>query len=236
MVDAALKGLFAERVASVRSKMAEAARRSGRKPEDVQLVGVSKFHPLEDLLTAADCGVGILGESRVQEAQTKREAWPESKEVHWHLIGHLQKNKVRKALDLFDVIQSVDHADLADIMERILAEQGRLPYPILLEVNISGEASKQGIQPEEAESLLNYIASNCPHLRVDGLMTIAALQGDVRASFSGLRELGERLRLRSGLSLPELSMGMSGDFELAIAEGSTLVRVGTALFGARSAL
>ena len=121
-------------------------------------------------------------------------------------------------------------------MERILAEQERPVYPVLLEVNISGEASKHGIQPEAAESLLNDVRSRCPHLRVEGLMAIAAIQGDARISFAKLRELSERLRLRTGLPLPELSMGMSGDFETAIEEGSTLVRVGTAIFGQRSVL
>ena len=236
MVDAELKRLLAERIESVRSRIAEAARRSGRKAEAIQLVAVSKFHPLEDLLAAVDCGVDILGESRVQETLSKREAWPEDKKVRWHLIGHLQKNKARKALELFDLIESVDDIDLAETMERILAEQERPVYPVLLEVNISGEASKHGIQPEAAESLLNDILSRCPHLRVEGLMAIAAIQGDARISFTKLRELAERLRLRTGLPLPELSMGMSGDFETAIEEGSTLVRVGTAIFGSRSVL
>ena len=236
MVDAELKSSLAERMESVRSRIAEAARRSGRNAEAVRLVAVSKFHPIEELLSAVDCGADILGESRVQEALSKREAWPGDKKVRWHLIGHLQKNKVRKALDLFDLIESADNIDLAETMERILAEQGRSPYPVLLEVNISREASKHGIQPEAAESLLNAMLSRCPHLRVEGLMTIAAVQGDARASFSKLRELAEHLRLRTGLPLPELSMGMSGDFETAIEEGSTLVRVGTAIFGPRSVL
>ena len=236
MVDAELKRLLAERIESVRLRIAEAARRSGRKAEAIQLVAVSKFHPLEDLLAAVDCGVDILGESRVQEALSKREVWPEDKKVRWHLIGHLQKNKARKALELFDLIESVDDIDLAETMERILAEQERPVYPVLLEVNISGEASKHGIQPEAAESLLNDVRSRCPHLRVEGLMAIAAIQGDARISFAKLRELSERLRLRTGLPLPELSMGMSGDFETAIEEGSTLVRVGTAIFGPRSVL
>lgn len=236
MVDATLRASFAERIAVVRSKIAQAAHRSGRSPQSVRLVGVSKFHPLEELVVAVDCGVDILGESRVQEAQVKREAWSEGKKVCWHLIGHLQTNKARRALELFDVIQSVDRSELAQAMERILAERGLSDYPILLEVNISGEISKQGVSPNEAEALLEAILTHCPRLRVDGLMTIAALREDARVFFVRLRELAERLRRHSGLPLPELSMGMSGDFESAIEEGSTLVRVGTALFGARPIL
>lgn len=236
MVDATLRASFAERIAVVRSKIAQAAHRSGRSPQSVRLVGVSKFHPLEELVVAVDCGVDILGESRVQEAQVKREEWPEGKKVCWHLIGHLQTNKARRALELFDVIQSVDRSELAQAMERILAERGLSDYPILLEVNISGEISKQGVSPNEAEALLEGILTHCPRLRVDGLMTIAALREDARVFFVRLRELAERLRRHSGLPLPELSMGMSGDFESAIEEGSTLVRVGTALFGARPIL
>jgi len=222
-------------VEEIRSRMEAAAQRSGRNAGDVRLMGVSKFHPLE-MMKEASAFVDLLGENRVQEAEGKRAGWPAENKTPWHLIGHLQRNKARKALAIFSVIESVDSLDLARMLDRILAETNAVPYVIYLEVNMSGEASKSGMAPNDAERILDQICDYCPHLSVDGLMTIGPNVDDadsVRRSFVNLRELRERLRSSAGLALPELSMGMSGDFEAAIEEGSTIVRVGTAIFGPR---
>lgn len=215
--------------------MEAAAARSGRGPKDIRLMGVSKFHPLE-MMAEASQFVDLLGENRVQEAEGKRAGWPAGNKTPWHLIGHLQRNKARKALSVFSAIESVDSLDLARALDRILAETKADPYVIYLEVNMSGEASKDGMQPGDAEQILDQIRQSCPRLLVDGLMTIGPNVDDpaaIRKSFANLRELREKLRSSSGLALPELSMGMSGDFETAIEEGSTIVRVGTAIFGPR---
>lgn len=222
-------------VEEIRSRMEAAAQRSGRNAGDVRLMGVSKFHPLE-MMKEASAFVDLLGENRVQEAEGKRAGWPAENKTPWHLIGHLQRNKARKALAIFSVIESVDSLDLARMLDRILAETNAVPYVIYLEVNMSGEASKSGMAPTDAERILDQIRDYCPHLSVEGLMTIGPNVDDadsVRRSFVNLRELRERLRSSAGLALPELSMGMSGDFEAAIEEGSTIVRVGTAIFGPR---
>lgn len=222
-------------VEEIRSRMEAAAQRSGRNAGDVRLMGVSKFHPLE-MMKEASAFVDLLGENRVQEAEGKRAGWPAENKTPWHLIGHLQRNKARKALAIFSVIESVDSLDLARMLDRILAETNSVPYVIYLEVNMSGEASKSGMAPTDAERILDQIRDYCPHLSVEGLMTIGPNVDDadsVRRSFVNLRELRERLRSSAGLALPELSMGMSGDFEAAIEEGSTIVRVGTAIFGPR---
>ena len=222
-------------VEEVRQRMEAAARKSGRSAGDVRLMGVSKFHPLEMMVAAAPF-VDLLGENRVQEAEDKRAGWPAENRTPWHLIGHLQRNKARKALAVFSAIESVDSLDLARMLDRILAETNAVPYGILLEVNMSGETSKSGMAPNDAEHILDQIRQYCPHLSVSGLMTIGPNVDDeaaIRRSFVNLRELREKLRVSSGLPLPELSMGMSGDFEAAIEEGSTIVRVGTAIFGPR---
>ena len=222
-------------VEEIRSRMEAAAQRSGRNAGDVRLMGVSKFHPLE-MMKEASAFVDLLGENRVQEAEGKRAGWPAENKTPWHLIGHLQRNKARKALAIFSVIESVDSLDLARMLDRILVETHAVPYVIYLEVNMSGEASKSGMAPTDAERILDQIRDYCPHLSVEGLMTIGPNVDDadsVRRSFVNLRELRERLRSSAGLALPELSMGMSGDFEAAIEEGSTIVRVGTAIFGPR---
>ena len=222
-------------VEEIRSRMEAAAQRSGRNAGDVRLMGVSKFHPLE-MMKEASALVDLLGENRVQEAEGKRAGWPAENKTPWHLIGHLQRNKARKALAIFSVIESVDSLDLARMLDRILAETNAVPYVIYLEVNMSGEASKSGMAPTDAERILDQIRDYCPHLSVEGLMTIGPNVDDadsVRRSFVNLRELREKLRSSAGLALPELSMGMSGDFEAAIEEGSTIVRVGTAIFGPR---
>lgn len=224
----------------IAGRIEAAAKRSGRTAADVTLVAVSKFQPLDSLYTALDCGVRIFGENRVQEREEKSAKWTRER-VRWHMIGHLQRNKARKALELFDCIESVDGFELAATLNRVLAEGSRAEarparFPVFVEVNTSGEASKHGVSPGECEALTERIEAECPHLSLEGLMTIGPLTEDekaVRTSFRMLRDLGARTSARTGLPMSELSMGMTGDYELAIEEGSTLVRIGTGIFGAR---
>jgi len=207
----------------VHERIAQAARRVGRRHEDILLVAVSKTFPAERVRDAIDAGVAALGENRVQEAKEKirQLAHP----VPWHLVGRLQTNKARDALALFDLIQSVDRLDLARELDRRASK----PVDVLLEVNIGAEPSKGGFAPADLKLALEAIAQ-FPRLRVRGLMTIPPAVSDpeqARPSFRLLREL------RDQMGLTELSMGMSADFEVAIEEGATMVRVGTAIFGTR---
>ncbi|MDR3332556.1 MAG: YggS family pyridoxal phosphate-dependent enzyme [Synergistaceae bacterium] len=228
-------------VESVRERIASAAARSRRKPEDVTLIGVSKFQPVEAMYAALDCGIAIFGENRVQERAEKAALWKGGEAV-WHMIGHLQRNKARRALELFNCIQSVDGFELASALERIISGRSgsepviSAPYPVFIEVNTSGEGSKSGVQPEGCIALAERIVRDCRSLRIDGFMAIGPLseeEGETRASFAILRSLAEETRTRTGIEAPHLSMGMSGDFETAIEEGATIVRVGTDIFGAR---
>lgn len=225
-----------EKVNLIRERISNAAKASARNVSEIKLMGVSKFHPFEAMKEAAPF-VDLLGENRVQEASEKRLLWQEVPfDTPWHLIGQLQKNKARRALETFDLIESVDNFELAAVLNRICAETDR-NFPIYLEVNMSHEESKSGVDETDCPRLLDAIIEKCPQLCVEGLMTIAPITDDeisIRKAFSGLRELREKLCAQSGLKLPELSMGMSSDFEYAIAEGSTIVRVGTAIFGQRN--
>jgi len=220
----------AERLASVRGRIRAAAERVGRDPSSVRLIGASKTVPAAVLVEAVRAGLADLGENRVQEAEAKapllRADLTDGAVPVWHLIGHLQSNKARKAVALFDWIHSVDSPRLADGLERIAQELGRAPR-VLIEVNTSGEASKEGVAPDDAAALIAHVAG-LRTLRLAGLMTIGPTGGDPRPAFRLLR------RLRDAAGLDELSMGMSGDFEAAIEEGATIVRVGSALFGART--
>lgn len=224
-----------QNIARIKEKIAAAAKASCRTPEAVKLMGVSKFHPYSAMAQAAPF-VDLLGENRVQEAEQKRKEWRQKPfETKWHLIGSLQKNKARKAIETFDLIESIDSLELALTVERICEEKD-ISYPIYMEVNMSHEASKSGIEEADAPRLAEQLQAQCPKLMLQGLMTIAPITEEetaIRAAFAGLRELAEKLKVQTGLALPELSMGMSGDFEYAIAEGSTIVRVGTAIFGER---
>jgi pyridoxal phosphate enzyme (YggS family) len=235
-----------ERILSVRERIGRSAARAGRRASEIGLMAVTKTRTREEMLEAASL-VDVLGENRVQEASSKKQDWPDSANVAWHLIGHLQSNKVRKALSVFDGVDSVDSVGLALAVERVAAETDRV-VPVLLEVNTSGEAAKTGVAPENFPELLDR-ALGCPHLRLDGLMTIGPLtvgplaagsvtgvEAEVRRAFARLREMVLEARRRSGLLLSVLSMGMSDDFEWAILEGSTVVRIGTALFGSRHGL
>jgi pyridoxal phosphate enzyme (YggS family) len=222
-----------DRIAAVREKIARSAARAGREASEIKLVAVTKTRSVEEMLKAAP-RVDALGENRVQEAASKKRDWPAGSGAVWRMIGHLQGNKVRKALELFDTVDSVDSVELARALNRAAGE-ARRALSVLVEVNTSGEASKTGIDPGEISELADGVL-DCPHLKLEGLMTIGPLTDDearIRNAFAGLREMASRVRLRSGLPLPVLSMGMSGDFEWAVLEGSTMVRIGTALFGPR---
>lgn len=219
---------IAENLARVRERIDAACRRARRSPDDVTLVGVTKGFPPESVAEAVAAGLSDAGENRVQEAEDKIEALAaRGVRPRWHLIGHLQSNKAKTAIDLFAIIHSVDSIRLAEAISR----RARKPVPILLEVNVTQEASKFGFSVDEVPSALSAI-QDLPNLDVRGLMTVAPLAGDpeaVRPVFRRLREL------RDALALRELSMGMTGDFEVAIEEGATLVRVGRAIFGERPA-
>ena len=223
---------IAANLEEIRRRMAEAARRSGRDPASIRLVAVSKTYPAEAVAAAAATGQRIFGESRVQESRDKIPACPPG--LEWHFIGHLQKNKVRQALPLFRFFHSIDSTALAEAIDRISGETG-VKAQGLLEVNVSGEETKHGFTPEELRAQFPTL-SKLLHLRIRGLMTMAPYSDnpeDARPVFRTLRELRDELQSTYQHPLPELSMGMSGDFEPAIEEGATLVRVGSSIFGAR---
>ncbi len=215
----------------VRVRMAEAAQRSGRDPDQVTLVVVTKGVTEDNIRHAIEAGAKVLGENRVQEALPKIEAL--GKSVCWHLIGHLQRNKVKLTVGLFDLIHSVDSLDLAcEINHR--AEQVGIRQKVLIQVNAAPEPGKHGVSPKDLDNLVRK-TSALAHLALEGLMTIPPRSDDPEGSrpfFRSLAETADKLR-RVGLPVRELSMGMSNDFEVAIEEGATLIRVGTALFGPR---
>ncbi len=225
---------IAENVRRIKERMEAAAKRAGRKPEEIRLVAVSKTVDAERVLQAVQAGVEILGENYVQEAKKKIDRM--GHQVSWHLIGHLQTNKAKIAVRLFDLIHSVDNLELAEELNRAADQQAKV-LPILLQINLSGEATKFGASEEEIFKMAEQI-SRMPALAVAGLMALPPYfenPEEARPYFIHLRELGERLRRENTLRLAmrELSMGMSNDFEVAIEEGATLVRVGTAIFGPR---
>jgi pyridoxal phosphate enzyme (YggS family) len=224
---------FAERLELIREQIAAAAGRAGRSPDEVTLLAVSKTHPPEAILEALEAGQTLFGESKVQEARAKVPLLPGR--ARWHFIGHLQKNKIRQALPLFELFHGIDSLELARDLDRIGGEAGLFPR-VLLEVNVAGESSKFGFQPARLRSELEELLA-LERVQIGGLMTIApyALEPEAsRPHFVALRDLRDTLEDEFRVPLPELSMGMSGDFAVAIEEGSTLVRVGTALFGSRS--
>jgi len=227
--------LISDNLKRVKNRIAEAALQCGRQPESIRLVAVTKTVPVEKIREAREAGVDVFGENKVQEALEKIDRLG-SEGIHWHFIGHLQKNKVRHVVGRFELIHSVDSVDLARLIHLKSVEQGGVA-PILIQVNISGEASKSGVAPDELEPLLRTV-SVLQGIRVEGLMTIPPFDPDPEKSrrfFSALRGLRDKIaRLGiEGISLQELSMGMSHDFPIAIEEGATLVRVGTAIFGER---
>jgi pyridoxal phosphate enzyme (YggS family) len=227
---------FAVRLDRVRDDIATAARLAGRNPAEITLLAVTKTHPVAAAEFAARAGLRVVGENRVQEAALKRPQAPAT--LRWDLIGHLQSNKARLAVETFDRIQSVDSAKLVAQLDRAAGEAGKT-LAVLLQINAGNDPAKFGVEPEEAPRLLEA-ALAAKNLRVEGLMTIAPLGGTAdetsalaQRTFANLREIRDRLAALFATPLTELSMGMSGDLRLAIQEGSTLVRVGSALFGAR---
>ncbi len=215
--------------------MADAALKSGRNLEDLRLVAVSKQAPDDKIREARKAGAVLFGENKIQEAQKKIEALG-VKDFHWHFIGHLQKNKVKNIFGLFELIHSVDSIPLAELIHRGSLKLDRVT-PILVQVNVSGEAAKSGVSPEQLEETLRQ-ASKFSGVKVQGLMTIPPFDPDPEKSrkyFARLRELRDSMNKTGieNIELKELSMGMSNDFEIAIEEGATLVRVGTAVFGPR---
>jgi len=224
---------IANNLARVREQVAQAAAKAGRRVEEIELVAITKTHAAEKVREAIEAGQRLFGESRVQEARAKVPDLPSN--LHWHFVGHLQKNKIRHALPLFELIHSIDSLALGQDMNRIAEEEGLHPR-VLLEVNVAGEGSKFGFRPdtlrEEMEALLALT-----RLSIEGLMTIPPLADEAEASrkyFAQVHELRGALEKEFDLKLPQLSMGMTNDFPIAVEEGATLVRVGTAIFGERT--
>lgn len=228
-------GMVAENIEAIRARMRGAAERCGRDPQSVRLVAVSKRQSLAVIREAMACGQTVFGENYLQEAEEKVAALGQG--LAWHCIGHLQSNKARIAAEIFDCIETIDRLKLAKALEIRLAELGKT-MPVLVQVNVGGEAQKAGVAPEEAGQLCREL-QQFPHLRLQGLMTMPPFFEDPEESrvyFRRLRLLGDELAAQGLLGrhgMVQLSMGMSGDFEVAIEEGATLVRVGTALFGER---
>lgn len=224
--------LIHDNLSLVKSKISEAARRVHRKPEEVELIAVSKTFPSEIIREAVEVGHRLFGENRVQELLGKIGDLPS--DLRWHLIGHLQSNKVRKILPVVEAIHSVDSLDLARDINRIAAELGLFPK-VFLEVNVAGEATKHGFDPAGVEAALEDLLK-LDRLEIQGFMCVPPISEkpeDSRKYFVLLRELRDKLAKRAGVPFTGLSMGMSGDYAVAVEEGATLVRVGSAIFGGR---
>lgn len=218
-----------ERVKNVKNKIKLAAEKSRRSAQEIKLIAVSKTHPSEILLEAIGAGLNIFGENKVQEAEKKILEIGREKAV-WHLIGHLQSNKARKAVRFFDVIHTVDSIELAERLERICQEEGRTGISVLVQVDLAGERTKSGVSEPDLPDLADFLKS-CENLKFDGFMILPPFfenAENTRPFFQHLRKIRDEM-LPNG----ELSMGMSHDFEVAVEEGATMVRVGTAIFGER---
>ncbi|MBP7764337.1 MAG: YggS family pyridoxal phosphate-dependent enzyme [Syntrophaceae bacterium] len=225
---------IADNIRTIRNRMAAAAARAGRDPAGIRLMAVSKTVEPERLRQAIDAGIGLLGENYVQEAREKIPAVGQA--VQWHMIGHLQTNKVKYVVTLFDWIHSVDRLELAQELSRRAGQHGRV-LNVLIEINVSGEASKNGARPADVLELARQVAA-LPNLSVRGLMTMPPYSDDPENSrpyFVALRRLRDELAAAAlpGVAMAELSMGMTDDFEVAIEEGATIIRVGRAIFGER---
>jgi hypothetical protein len=223
---------IAENLERVHKQIAHAAAKAGRATDEIELVAITKTHPAEKVHEAIEAGQTLFGESRVQEARVKIPELPSN--VRWHFVGHLQKNKIRHALPLFELFHSVDSLVLAQEMDRIAADEGMHPR-VLLEVNVAGEGSKFGFSPDKLREQMEELLA-LQRLSILGLMTIPPLTDKAEASrkyFVQLRELRDRIQTEFHVDLPHLSMGMTQDFPIAVEEGATLVRVGTAIFGER---
>lgn len=224
---------IAENLERVRKQIADAAAKAIRTVDEIEIVAITKTHPAEKVREAIEAGQTLFGESRVQEARAKIPELPSS--LRWHFVGHLQKNKVRHALPLFELFHSVDSLALAQEMNRIAADEGMHPR-VLLEVNVAGEGSKLGFAPDKLREQMEELLA-LQRLSILGLMTIPPVADNAEASrryFAQLRELRDRLQTEFHVDLPQLSMGMTNDYSVAVQEGATLVRVGTAIFGERT--
>lgn len=227
---------LAENLAEVRRRINGAAEHSGRRNEDVKLVAVTKTHPADVLRLAIEAGVSAFGENKIQEGEGKIDDLGKNA-AEWHLIGHLQSNKARKAVQLFDVIQSVDSVELAMRLERICFEEGRASLSVFVQVDLAGEKTKSGVSEKELPELVKYLRT-CSRLRFEGLMILPPFAKDAEAMrpyFKRIRAIRDDLASIGAFAngKGELSMGMSGDYEVAVEEGATVVRVGTAIFGER---
>ncbi len=212
--------------------------RHKRNPEEITIIAVSKTHPKEAIISAVESGICDIGENRVQEAYKKWQELPSNikEKMTFHMIGYLQRNKAKRALQIFDIIQSVDRIPLVDVLYNHCIKDNKTAH-ILIEVNTSGEETKHGVSPDEAERLLEYILNKAKVFKVLGLMTVGPLTEDekkIGQSFFTLRRLKEDLEQRFNIKLPHLSMGMTDDYHIAIAEGSTMIRIGRAIFGERN--
>jgi pyridoxal phosphate enzyme (YggS family) len=228
---------LAERLAQVRDKIDAAARRVNRAADEITLIAISKTHPTATLRAGLELGISDFGENRVQEAEGKIMELGRAA-ARWHLVGHLQSNKAARAVQLFDCIHSLDSVALAERLNRLCGAEGREVLPVLIQVDLGGEETKTGIDPGKLPELLPAL-TGCPRLRLIGLMTLPPYFENpdcARPYFKTLRKLRDELQLQGhfGEGAGELSMGMSHDFEIAIEEGATMVRVGTAIFGERS--
>jgi pyridoxal phosphate enzyme (YggS family) len=228
--------LLAVRLADVRARVRAAAQKSGRQPDEVRLIAISKTHPASVIKQVCQLGATDFGENRVQEAEGKIVEIGREK-VRWHLVGHLQANKARRAVNLFDVIHSVDTLDLAQRLDRLCVEESRESLPVLIQVDLGHEETKSGIEESELTHMVENLGP-LTRVKLIGLMTLPPFFDDPeqsRAFFRRLRELRDELNQRGafGERTGELSMGMTHDFEVAIEEGATMVRIGTAIFGER---
>ena len=226
---------IAENVERIREKIENAASLSGRRDSNVKLVAVSKARSVEEMLEVCRCAIDALGENRVQEALLKHSDWPLDISIPWHLIGHLQSNKARKALETFSCIESVDSSSLAKELNRISSSNGT-PLDIMVEVNIGEDPDKFGVTAEALPFLVETILQECPFLSLGGFMTVLPLgldESGSRSLFAKLRDLRDAMEERFKRRFRDLSMGMSGDFEYAVMEGSSVVRIGSAIFGER---
>jgi pyridoxal phosphate enzyme (YggS family) len=223
---------ISENLERVREQITQGAARAGRSENEIELVAISKTHPAERIREAVEAGQTLFGESRVQEARAKIPELPSN--LRWHFVGHLQKNKIRHALPLFELFHGVDSLTLAQEINRIAVEEGGQPR-VLLEVNVAGEGSKFGFTAKAVRAEMELLLE-LPRLSIEGLMCIPPLVDEAESSrkyFVQLRELRDSLEKEFALRLPHLSMGMTQDFWIAVEEGATLVRVGTAIFGER---
>ena len=227
-----MEATVSENLERVRERIGQAATKAGRSTDEIELIAISKTHDAERVREAYEAGQSVFGESKVQEARAKIPELPSA--LRWQFVGHLQKNKIRHALPLFELLHSVDSLELAQNLNRIADEDGLHPR-VLLEVNVAGEGSKFGFKPDVLRAEMEELLA-LPRLTIEGLMTIPPLGEEAESSrkfFVHLRELRDVLEKELDVKLPQLSMGMTNDFAIAVEEGATMVRVGTAIFGER---